>query len=147
MSTQQDKEADAAIRYMVAAVIGTALAPAHINWALTASAMGAGVVAIGSSYGVTLDRDEAWKLVREFFKAAGFWFLGMQVGSKILAAIMESTGIGYGGGVALDAAVSAGLAYSIGACAKAYFKGERNKEELGRKFRIAFAVGKQKARR
>ncbi len=131
---------------MVAAVIGTALIPAHVNWALTASAMGAGVVSIGSTYGVTLDRDEAWKLVKEFFKAAGFWFLGMQISSKILAALIESTGLGYGGGVALDAAVSAGLAYAIGSCAKAYFKGERNKEELGKKFRTAFAVGKRKAR-
>ena len=33
---------DAAIKTMMAAVVGTAVVPAHVNWALTASAMGAG---------------------------------------------------------------------------------------------------------
>lgn len=42
-----DQDADVAIKTMMAAVVGTAVVPAHVNWALTASAMGAGAVAIG----------------------------------------------------------------------------------------------------
>ena len=42
-----DQDADVAIKTMMAAVVGTAEIPAHMNWALTASAMGAGAVAIG----------------------------------------------------------------------------------------------------
>ena len=34
-----DKDADVAIKTMMAAVVGTAVVPAHVNWALTASAM------------------------------------------------------------------------------------------------------------
>ena len=41
-----DQDADVAIKTMMAAVVGTAVVPAHVNWALTASAMGAGAVAI-----------------------------------------------------------------------------------------------------
>ena len=36
-----NKRADNAINAMMATVVGTALVPAHVNWALTASAMGA----------------------------------------------------------------------------------------------------------
>ena len=34
-----DQDADVAIKTMMAAVVGTAVVPAHVNWALTASAM------------------------------------------------------------------------------------------------------------
>ena len=34
-----DQDADVAIKTMMAAVVGTAVIPAHVNWALTASAM------------------------------------------------------------------------------------------------------------
>lgn len=116
-----DEQADDAIRTMVATVVGTAAIPAHVNWSLTATAMGAGVVAIGLIYDVQLTKEEGWKLVRQFFLGAGFWFVTMNVGSKILTAIMESTGFGYLGGVALDGAISAASAWAIGACAKEYF--------------------------
>ena len=52
-----DQDADVAIKTMMAAVVGTAVVPAHVNWALTASAMGAGAVAIGKCYGVQLTKD------------------------------------------------------------------------------------------
>lgn len=144
-----DEQADDAIRTMVATVVGTAAIPAHVNWSLTATAMGAGVVAIGLIYDVQLTKEEGWKLVRHFFLGAGFWFVTMNVGSKILTAIMESTGFGYLGGVALDGAISAASAWAIGACAKEYFrrdflgKSKPTKEELGEIFREAFKKNKK----
>ena len=139
-----NEKADKAIKAMMTAVVGTALVPAHVNWALTASAMGAGVVAIGLCYDVKLTKDEGWKLVKQFILSAGFWFLSMNVGSKILSALMQTTGIGYGAGVALDAATSAAFAWAIGATAKEYFqreylgKAKLSKDELGDIFRQAF---------
>ena len=132
------------------AVVGTAIVPAHVNWALTASAMGAGAVAIGKCYGVELTKDEGWKFVKQFVLSAGMWFLSMNVGSKILSMIMESTGIGYGVGMAIDAATSAAFAWAIGSTAKAYFRNEflgkskLTKEELGEIFRKAFREQKNK---
>lgn len=144
-----DEQADDAIRTMVTTVVGTAAIPAHVNWSLTATAMGAGVVAIGLIYDVQLTKEEGWKLVRQFFLGAGFWFVTMNVGSKILTAIMESTGFGYLGGVALDGAISAASAWAVGACAKEYFrrdflgKSKPTKEELGEIFRETFKKNKK----
>ena len=84
-----DQDADVAIKTMMAAVVGTAVVPAHVNWALTASAMGAGAVAIGKCYGVQLTKDEGWKFVKQFVLSAGMWFLSMNVGSKILSMLMS----------------------------------------------------------
>ena len=145
-----NENADKAIAGMMATVVGTALVPAHVNWALTASAMGAGVVAIGICYDVKLSKDEGWKLVKQFIMSAGFWFLSMNVGSKIISALMETTGIGYGAGVAIDAATSAAFAWAIGATAKEYFqrdylgKTKLSKDELGEIFRKAFKDHKNK---
>jgi uncharacterized protein (DUF697 family) len=145
-----NENADKAIAGMLATVVGTALVPAHVNWALTASAMGAGVVAIGLCYDIKLSKDEGWKLVKQFIMSAGFWFLSMNVGSKILSALMETTGIGYGAGVAIDAATSAAFAWAIGATAKEYFQREYlgkvklSKDELGEIFRKAFKDHKNK---
>lgn len=108
-----DQDADVAIKTMMAAVVGTAVVPAHVNWALTASAMGAGAVAIGKCYGMQLTKDEGWKFVKQFVLSAGMWFLSMNVGSKILSMLMESTGFGYVVGAALDAATSAAFAWAI----------------------------------
>ena len=140
-----DQDADVAIKTMMAAVVGTAVVPAHVNWALTASAMGAGAVAIGKCYGVQLTKDEGWKFVKQFVLSAGMWFLSMNVGSKILSMLMESTGFGYAVGAALDA-----FAWAIGSTAKAYFRNEYlgksklTKEELGEIFRKAFRDQKNK---
>ena len=145
-----NENADKAIAGMMATVVGTALVPAHVNWALTASAMGAGGVAIGLCYDIKLSKDEGWKLVKQFIMSAGFWFLSMNVGSKILSALMETTGIGYGAGVAIDAATSAAFAWAIGATAKEYFQREYlgkvklSKDELGEIFRKAFKDHKNK---
>lgn len=139
-----DEKADAAIKTMIATVIGTAAIPAYVNWAATAAAMGAGVVSIGLCYGVKLNKDEAWHLVKQFILAGGFWFAGMILGSRILSMILTSTGIGYFGAVAMDAAVSAALAYAIGESAKAYFKGTRDKAELGKILRRKFTSAKKK---
>lgn len=139
-----DADADSAIRKMIAGMVGAAAIPAHVNWAVCAAAMGVGTVAIGKAYGVTLNKEQGGKLVKEFIKSAGFMFLALNVGSKIWAAIMESTGIGYLGGVALDGAISAAQAWAVGACAKEYFRRDflgQNKpstKELGEIFRKAF---------
>ncbi len=139
-----DDKADAAIATMVGTVIGAAIIPAYVNWAITATAMGTGVVAIGICYGVELTKDEAWHLVKQFMSAAGFWFVGVLVGTRILSMILTSTGIGYAGAVVLDATVSAALAYAIGEASKAYFKGVRDKKVLGDRLRSAFKAQKAK---
>lgn len=145
-----DNDADVAIKTMMGTVVATAAVPAHVNWALTASAMGAGAVAIGKCYDVQLTKDEGWKLVKQFVLSAGMWFLSMNVGSKILSALMQSTGVGYAVGMAFDAASSAAFAWAIGSTAKAYFRNEYlgksrlTKEELGRIFREAFKEQKNK---
>jgi uncharacterized protein (DUF697 family) len=137
-SMTPDEKADAIIATMVTGAVALAIIPAHVNWALFASLLGGGVVAIGTVYGVSLSKDEAWKLVRMFFSAAGWTFLGLAVGGKILAAILTSTGIGHIGAVALDSAISAALAYSVGSAGKAYFKGEHDRARLGQIFRDSF---------
>lgn len=137
-----DEKADAAIKTMVMAVIGGAVVPTHINWAITAAALGSGVVAIGLCYGVELSKDEGWHLVKQFVGAAGFWFMGLMVGTRILSVILATTGVGYAGAVALDATISAALAYAIGASSKAYFKGVKDKKDLGAIFRKSFQESK-----
>lgn len=145
-----NEKADKAIKVMMGTVVATAIVPAHVNWALTASAMGTGVVAIGLCYDIKLTKDEGWKLVKQFVLSAGFWFLSMNVGSKILSAVMETTGVGYGAGVAMDAATSAAFAWAIGATSKEYFqreylgKSKLSKKELGNIFREAFKEEKNK---
>lgn len=145
-----NEKADKAINAMMATVVATAIVPAHVNWALTASAMGAGVVAIGLCYDIKLSKDEGWKLVKQFVLSAGLWFLSMNVGSKILSALMETTGLGYAFGVAMDAATSAAFAWAIGATSKEYFqreylgKSRLSKDELGKIFRDAFKDQKNK---
>ena len=145
-----NENADKAIKAMMATVVGTALVPAHVNWALIASAMGASVVAIGLCYDIKLTKDEGWRLVKQLILSARFWFLSMNVGSKILSALMESTGLGYGIGVAMDAATSTALAWAIGTTSKEYFqreylgKSKLSKDELGKIFRDAFEEHKNK---
>lgn len=145
-----NEKADKAISAMVTTVTATALLPAHVNWALTASAMGAGVISIGLCYDVKLTKDEGWKLVKQFVLGAGFWFLSMNVGSKILSAFLESTGLGYGVGVVMDATTSAAFAWAIGATSKEYFqrdflgKSKPSKDELSKIFRDAFKDHKNK---
>ena len=139
-----DEQADVAIQTMVTAIIGGAVVPVHVNWALAASAMGAGVVAIGLIYDVKLTEEEGWKLVKQFFLSAGFFFVTLNVGSKIFAAIAESTGIGYVGGAMIDGAISGASAWAVGACAKEYFrrdflgKSKPTKDELRKIFQDAF---------
>ncbi|MGZ8159705.1 MAG: hypothetical protein ACXWT1_18330 [Methylobacter sp.] len=137
-----DECADKAINTMVAGAAGLAIIPAQVNWALYAGALGAGVIAIGLSYDVKLTKDEAWKLVKQFFLAAGFGFLAANLGAKFMAAALTTTGIGHVGAVALDASISGGTAYAIGGAAKAYFKGERNKDKLGQIMREHFSKAK-----
>ena len=147
-----DAKADKAIKTMMAAVAATAIVPAHVNWALTASAMGAGCVAIGCAYGVQLNKDEGWSLCKQFILGAGFWFVAMNVGSKIFAALAESTGLGYIAGAALDVTVSCACAWAIGGCARAYFRKmaqgrQVSKAELKEIFQSCFKEYKANAAR
>jgi uncharacterized protein (DUF697 family) len=147
-----DEKADNAITAMVSAVIGTALVPAHVNWALTGSAMGAGVIAIAACYKQHLSKDEAWKLVKDFFLAAGAWFVAMELGTKIFSAILSTTGIGHVAAVGLDGAISGVAAYAIGRVAKEYFRrgylgdSRPTKQEIKTMFRDAFAKKKAELR-
>lgn len=141
---QCDQRADKAIKAMVASMVGMAAIPALVNWALVATAMASGVVAIGLCYDVKLTKDEAWKLVKQFFIAAGLTFMMVQGGTKIVAMILSSTGIGHFGAMAIDCTVSGAQGYAIGMGAREYFRRDSlgqakpTKEELGRIIREAF---------
>lgn len=145
-----DAKAEKAIKVMLAAVAATAIVPAHVNWALTASAMGSGCVAIGMAYGIQLDKEEGWALCKQFIMGAGFWFVAMNIGSKLFAAVAESTGIGYVAGAGLDVAISCACAWAIGGCARAYFRKmvqgrQATKAELKALFQACFREYKSKA--
>lgn len=147
----RDLDADAAIMLMMGTVIGTAIIPAAVNWGITATAMGVGCVEIGKAYGANLTKENGKKLVLQFIKGAGLWFLAMQVGSKALTTIIEFTGVGYAAGIALDAATSAAYAWAIGKTAKSYFRakylgGELSKQELGEIFRKSFKEKKEEVK-
>jgi uncharacterized protein (DUF697 family) len=150
--SELDHKADTAIKTMMATIGGFVLIPAHVNWALISGAMGTGVVAIGMIYGVKLNKDEAWKLVKQFVLAAGFMFAALNIGSKFFSVIAESTGIGYAGGVALDAAINIPFAYAVGHTAKEYFRKEYmsgkklSQKELGEIFRNAFKERKSEGK-
>lgn len=138
-----DEKADAAIKAMIASMIGGAVIPAAINWAIVAAAMGAGCVAVGKAYGIKLTKEQGGALCKEFILGAGLTFLALNVGTKLIAGILEATGLGYGAGVALDAVVSAAQAYAVGWSAKTHFRklvqGEKaTPEELRKVFRAKF---------
>lgn len=145
-----NEKADVAIAAMVGTVLTAVAVPAAVNWAIIATAMGSGVVAIGKCYGFKLTSNEGWKFVKQFVLAAGTCFLGLNVGAKILTALMQFTGFGYGAAVALDAATTGALAWAIGAAGKEYFQREYlgkprlSKDELGKIFREAFKDHKKK---
>lgn len=135
-----DRQADKTIAIMITGMVGGAIVPAAINWSISMTAMGAGVVAIGHDYGYTLDKEGGADLVKMFFSAAGSTFIAFSVGSKICSSLMQATGGGYLLGVALDVVVSGAQAYAVGGCAKAYFRKKYlgqtiSKEELGKIFR------------
>ena len=147
---QCDKDADAAIDVMMYGIGALSLLPVALNWTLAATAMGAGTVAIGRAYGMTLEKEDGAKLVMQFIKSAGLMFLCLHVGAKIGAAIIQFTGVGYLHGVALDAVMSGTFAWAIGKTAKSYFRAEYKGEkltnrELGEIFRQAFKERKKEA--
>jgi len=93
-------------------------------------AVAGGVVAIGACYGVQLTRDEAWKLIREFFKAAGFVWTATFIGGEFIVWILAATGAGLPVALALDAVQCTVIAYAVSTAAKHYFKGQRSRDEI-----------------
>lgn len=140
---QCDSDADEKIGLMIAGMVGGAVVPAAINWTIVIAAMGAGVVSIGNCYGYSISKEGGADLVKQFFLSAGTTWLMLNVGAKICTAILQMTGIGYVGGAAIDAVISAAQAYAVGGCAKAYFRKKYqgksiSKDELGKIFREKF---------
>lgn len=126
-----EQKADAIIAGMVTTGLAMATIPTPFLCTVPfVGAMATGVVAIGACYGTTLTKDEGWKLVKEFFKAAGFTYAGTIVGGKLIGFALAATGIGYAGYVALDAATAAAMAYGVGGAAKYYFAGGRERSKI-----------------
>ena len=136
--SEADKRANIAIRTMVVAAIGGAVVPVVISWPVFATATGAGVVAIGMCYGVSLTTSEAWKLIVQFIRAAGLTFAGLAIGMELLSFVFLLTGAGYFVSAGLESVLAGSIAYAIGAAAKVYFKGERDNMKLGQVLRDAF---------
>lgn len=135
---EADKAADRVITLMTVSATGCSILPEPGSSIALSTMLGAGVVWIGKCYGVNLTGEDGWKLIIRFFMAAGFGYMARAVGLKLISAILKITGVPYIIGVVLDAAVSAAIAYAIGCSAKAYFRGECRKAELGRVLRQAF---------
>jgi len=136
-----EQKADAIIAGMVSTAVSMAVIPVFLQVPFM-GAMAAGVVAIGGCYGTTLTKNEGWKLVKEFFKAGGYAFMATVVSGKLISLAALATGIGYSGAVVLDAVTGAAIAYAIGAAAKAYFSGEKDRQELGAIMRQTFSEKK-----
>ena len=147
-----DEDADKRIGLMITGMIGGAVVPAAINWAIVMAAMGSGVVSIGQCYGYSISKEGGADLVKQFFLSAGTSWLLLNIGSKMFVAIMQMTGFGYAGGAALDAVMSGAQAYAIGGCAKEYFRKKYqgktvSKEELGRILKSRLKEYKDKNKR
>jgi uncharacterized protein (DUF697 family) len=143
-SKTADEKADTIIKGMVTTGVATGVIPLPLGIPFMA-AVATGVVAIGSCYGVEITRDEAWKLIREFFKAAGFTFAATQIGWQFISGLMYATGLGSPLAVVLDTTQCIAISYAIGAAAKHYFSGQRNQRELGAIMRSVYL--KEKAAR
>lgn len=144
MLETSEEKADAIIAGMISAGVTMAAVPVMLQVPFMGVLAG-GVVGIGTSYGVTLTKAEGRKLVKEFFKAAGFTYAATIVGGKLISVAVAVTGIGYPGAVALDAVTSAAEAYAVGAAAKHYFAGDKSRRELGAVMRNAFNEKKREA--
>ena len=129
-----DERADRVIAGMVSTGVATGVVPLPLGIPFM-GAVAAGVVAIGAGYGASLTKDEAWKLIREFFKAAGFTFFALNVGWQFITAIMYATGAGAPVAVALDTSQCVAISYAVGAAAKHYFSKQAFNRQLGAKLR------------
>lgn len=144
-----NEKADLAIAAMVTCVVGTGL-PTRMNWALTAQAMGAGAAAIGKCYGIELTTDEGGELIRHITLGTGVYFLAMNVGSNIIAALIDPTGFGKNPHITVDAVTAVAFAWAIGAASKEYFQREYlgesrlSNKELGMIFRETYKNHKNK---
>ena len=141
MSKTADEKADAIIKGMVATGVATAVIPLPLGVPFM-GAVASGVVAIGACYGAQLNKDEAWTLVKEFFRAAGITYMALNVGWTFISAILNFTGLGYPAAVALDATQATAISYAVGSAAKYYFSGQRNRKELGKIMRNKLHDGK-----
>jgi hypothetical protein len=137
-----DEKANRIIKGMVAAGVtaGSVPVPALVPFM---GAVAGGVVAIGACYGVELSKRDAWKLIREFFKAAGFVYMSALVGSHFMVWLLTPTGLGTPLAVAIDAATCAAVAYAAGTAAQHYFKGQTSHDELRAVVRGAVAEARR----
>jgi hypothetical protein len=129
-----DQKADRIIAGMVSTGVATAVVPLPLGIPFMGAVAG-GVVAIGACYSVSLSKDEAWKLIREFFKAAGFTFFALNVGWQFITWIMYATGAGAPVAMALDTTQCVAIAYAVGEAAKFYFSKQAFNRQLGAKLR------------
>jgi uncharacterized protein (DUF697 family) len=136
-----DERADRIIKGMATASAAMGVLPIPVLPFMATAATG--VVAIGRCYGVELTKDEAWKLIKQVFKAAGTTYMATYVGWNFILMLGKATGFGIPVAMVLDGAQSAAISYAVGAAAKAYFKGERNNKVLGAVLRNAVTEAKQ----
>ena len=104
--------------------------------------MGIGIVRIGRVYRAALTKQEAIKLIVQFLQAAGISYASIFVFVQIFSGVAKTAVIGYPAGAAIEASFNAGVMYALGITAKAYFRGERRKDELGKILRAAHREGK-----
>lgn len=153
MSSAEEKS-DKIIKGMMATAVTMAVIPAPLGVPFLA-VVATGVVGIGTCYGVELNKEDAWKLIREFFRAAGVTFMALNVGGLLVSSLVTVTGAGYPVAAALDAAQGTAIAYAVGHAAKYYFSQQENRREmtsamrreLGEIMRSKYRQGKAEAQR
>jgi hypothetical protein len=131
-----DEKADNIIKGLMATGVAAGGVPVPMTVPFMAVVAG-GVVAIGACYDVQLTKDEAWKLIIQFFKAAGLVYAAVFVGAHFTAWILTATGFGVPFALALDAAEGATIAYAVGTASKHYFKGETSRSGIRKVMRDA----------
>jgi uncharacterized protein (DUF697 family) len=138
-----DSRADRIIvEMMISVAAASTLTTAGGSW-LQTGIVAVGIVRIARVYGVSLTRQEAGKFAVEALTMYGFYGIVGVLGGKALATAIEVTGVGLVGGMALDAGLTAAVAFALGQVAKAYFGRQVSKGDFKRIMRSSLRQGKK----
>lgn len=151
-SNKSDK-ADAVIWVAVLANAGLGVVPFGINvWTFVAIST-LMITFIGGIYDYHLSKEDAGKLIKQIFSAAGWTFMALTFGLKVFTEVLKGAGvITLGGttvaGMALDAVLAGAVTYALGYTAKDYFAKDKglSKEQLQRLFKAKLQEGRQQVK-
>lgn len=117
-----DSKAEKHVRNLTIAVGAASAAPVLVNWTAVVPLIAVCICNIGKIYGFEVTKTGAVHFIKLCLSGAGMIFMATNLAFKFAAAFLQSTGVGYGWGLALDASITTAAAYAIGASAKLYFR-------------------------